>query len=240
MGRTNYQYLPLTESTIQTPRTDNQRYDAKQRLRHTLLNGWSIWSSLDSDLTQSIFKPVDAPKGHIQPIEKEKIDEARTLHSGIISWLALLYEGVDSAHNLFSPESPNHEVEEDGSVVHTPEIHFDFEQMLGQAINKVENRHGRRIVDFSIEVETEPIQDEFWADYDLDDLLARFEDRDPTLTTRELAYLESEGVIGVEEREDYRREVIRSVKQSHSGNSTGQVDLFGSIDESELPDDVDL
>lgn len=205
MGRDNYPYLPLTESQFKSLKDGDmpgkEKYEIRQRIQHTLMNGSAIWTALGID--QTTFKTVDAHKNASERLDQSDIDDTKQLQQGLIGWLAFCYAGIEERPHLKRPgkPEPNSQMSREG-----PNTYFDFEVMLREAINKVENRRGRYVTDLSLEIETEPIPDSPVGDFDIEELLTRFNERDPTLTGLEIAHLQREDMIDDSDWERYTEE----------------------------------
>lgn len=206
MGRENYQYLPLTETRFESLESDEitgkEMYEIRERIQHTLRNGHRIWHGFAPD--SGTFKIVDGPEDVFQKLDQESLQKARQLRQGVIGWLAFLYRGIEDTPHINLSEYP--EIEGSHSIDRGPNIHFDFEMMLEKAINKAEYKNGRRVTGFDLEIETEPLSDHPYEGFEADELLARFEERDPTLTSQEIAYLQQQGEIDGEDWEQYTDE----------------------------------
>jgi len=227
MGRENYRYLPLTESQFDSLKNQDesgkQKYEIRQRIQHTLMNGHTIWSGLGID--QTTFKTVDKDKNVTQTnvtqaLDQSEVEKTRQLQRGLIGWLAFLYAGIEERPHLKRLGNPEYVTQR---RMKGPNTYFDFESILREAINKVENRKGKYVTDLSLEVETEPIPNHPVGEVDTDELLTRFNDRDPTLTGMEIAYLQREGEIDKSDWKQYTEEAY-----SHSQLEDG---LFGVDDE---------
>lgn len=229
MGRGSYQYLPLSEgkhNALKKGEIDSgDRYEIRQRIQHTLSNGHLIWHGLGKDAPT--FEPVGGPRETKQLIDETEISEAKRLRQGVIGWLAFLYSGIEKADNVYLDRERKFEITDSlDQVNQVPTIHFDFETLLYEAIGKAENKQGRRVTEISLNIETEPIPSDPWEDLNTGELLPRFEERDPTLTSREIAYLQYEGLIDGEDWEQYNGEAYTSPTERGGG----------MLGESEFPD----
>lgn len=186
------------------------RYKIKGRIRQGVKDGGLLWYNIDRDLRQDIFRPgerfysEDTPDEELEYLkgEPETVEEIRDLRRGTVNWLSFLYKGVDEATNLFIQGDPQTEITESGDAVTVPNVHFDFETTLKEAIQKAESRKGKQISEFDLSVETEPIPEPPLSDVDTEELLARFE-RGESLEGLEIAHLRDEGVITDEELNAY-------------------------------------
>jgi hypothetical protein len=184
-----------------------------------------------------IFNPVDDVGGEsvmFQKMDPDELDQVRMLRRGLVGWLSLFYSGAREARNVFSVSAGNHKITDDGSAVHAPEIHFNFEEMLREAIQKAENREGKQVSEFDLSVETEPIPETPLGDVNTDELLARFE-RGESLEGLEIAHLRDEGKITDEELDAYY-DTLASGASGVGFRSPGE--FFGLPDEiADLADD---
>lgn len=217
MGRASYQYLPLTKTRFESLEsgdiTGKEKYEIRSRIQHTLMNGHGIWNGFAPD--PDTFKIVDGPEDVFQRLDQESLQKARQFQQGMIGWLAFLYHGIESTPRIQLHGYP--EFEGTHSIDRGPNIHFDFELMLEKAINKAENGNGRRVTNFELEVETEPLPDDPYEGLESDELLARFEERDPTLSGREIAYLQQQGEIDGRDWEQYNEEAYASPTERGGG-----------------------
>lgn len=192
----------------------------RDRVNRSVVDGSLLWYSLPQKDREAIFNPVDALEVGMDTTQKfdpAEIEEVRKLRRGVVGWLALLYAGSHEAKNFIDSGKRKYTVTEEWEAKVVPNIHFDFEAMLKEAIQKAENRFGRQVTEYgSFDIETEPIPESPWEEMDKQELVRRFESRDPALTTRELAYLEIEGEIDAGMREEYRKSVLESMNGSNS------------------------
>jgi hypothetical protein len=221
MGRENFEYLPLPEDRYKALDSNemdsDDRYEIRERLHHTLSNGYVIWQGLgiDSKTFETIEKHSDGARQHFNEGE---IKKTKRLRQGLIGWLAFLYAGIGEADNVYIGGREKFDVADSlDQVKRVPNIQFDFETMLREAINKVENRRGRYVTDFSLEIETEPIPDSPGGDFDTDRLLTRFNERDPTLTGLEIAHLQHKGAIDGSDWERYNEDTYGSPQERVGG-----------------------
>lgn len=220
MGRDKYPYLPITEKRYKALKDGNlsgdDRYEIRERVRHTLMNGSVIWSGLGID--KKTFETIGGPEEAGRKLDESDIEETNRLQQGLIGWLAFLYAGIEERPNLLRPAYPEYNNKRSTTG---PNTYFEFELLLREAINKVENRKGRRVTDLSLEVETEPIPTSPSEGFATDELLTRFNERDPTLTGMEIAHLQREGIIDGSDWEQYNAEAY-GPPQSRSGGMAGE------------------
>lgn len=82
MGRKSYQYLPLSKEkygALKDGVTDSDdRYEIRERLRHTLSNGYVIWQGqgIDPKTFETIEEHGDGVK---QRFDKDEIEETKRL-----------------------------------------------------------------------------------------------------------------------------------------------------------------
>lgn len=207
----------------------------RERVFRSITDGSLLCHSLPAQEREKIFNRITTPEQGsdvVQRLSRDEIDEARKLRRGIAAWLSLYYMGTQEAKNYFSVETPQHRISDDGSAEQVPNLHFDFEEILREAIQKAESRRGRKVIECSIEIETEPIPDNPWDDLNTEELLTRFENRDPTLTGQEIAYLEQEGVIDGKDWQQYNQEAYNTL-QNHTGGMVGSEEISNIQDETE-------
>jgi len=102
---------------------------------------------------------------------------------------------------------------------------FDADSIITNAVATAEEARGNRI---KAKLEKLPR-------YDVEELMDRFEERDPTLQVAELEYLKREGKITREEQEAYQKEVFELANEGGSGtgmfmNQDEAADLLGVED----------
>jgi len=198
----------------------------RQRIFRSLIDGGLIWSELPPEDQRRIFNPLDpewdgSDETHVGYLDE--LEDTRLLRRGVVGWLAFLYAGVKDAANIYLPNHLEHTITEEGTAKNTPNIQFDFETLLFEAIREAEGKDGRVVTEFKYNVETEPIPENPWGEYDGDELLTRFKQRDPTLTPREIAWLQMEGLIDGEDWEEYN-EAMLSTDELHGGYGQDTVD----------------
>lgn len=180
-----------------TERTHKNRI--RKRVFRSIADGRLLWRKLpDSELSE-IFNQIDVEALSLeQRVDQTEIKKARQLRRGIVGWLAMLYTGTEKAKNWI----PIH------GVTGNPEIEFDFESLIEEAVRKAETRRGKQVTKFSFEVETRPAPTTEAFNRDVEDLLSRFESGDMGLTGAEIAHLQSEvDRIGPEEVQSYHEEI---------------------------------
>jgi len=208
MGRNHYQHLPLTENLMETPRSSKDRYETKLRMRNALLNGFHLWRTIDDDLRQSIFEPIEGPDGTTREAEDGEIEEVHKLRQSLIGWLSLLYAGIEDMNNVHLAQLSK--AEKEGAYPTTPHgtapvyrdgesLVFDFEDLVAEAVEKVAWERGERVTEVTIE--TEPREDE-----PIGVLMERFESREP-IDAMDLARLLRETELGADDLEGYYNDI---------------------------------
>jgi len=210
MGRKSYQYSPLPENRYKALDSNemdsDDRYEIRKRLYQTLSNGYVIWQGLGID--PKTFETIGGHKGVNRRFSSKEIEETKRFRQGLVGWLAFLYGGIEETNDVYLAGLEKFDgVDSSNKVGRVPNIQFDFETLLREAINKVENRRGQYVTDLSLEVETKPLPDIPAGRFDTDKLLTRFNKRDPKLTSEEIAYLQQQGAIDGDDWEKYNDEV---------------------------------
>lgn len=145
----------------------------KERLRDRIQAGVIDGMFLDqipADQRREIFNPVHKPNPNasVESVRWDEVARARCVQNGAGGWLSFLYRSITEVEPLIQPLD-DLRVHDEGH----PEIHFDFETLLREAVETVVESRGRRLTDFQFSIETEPIQTR-----DIEELRKKFDQRE--------------------------------------------------------------
>lgn len=215
--------LPLTDFQMkflwgeeEPSNPDDGWYEVRQRVRHTLMNGEDLWSTIPTERRRQIFHTVsDGELGQ----QSEKINEIDNLYSGLTGWLAFLYAGIEDADHAHTRGMPGEDAFIDGEWTQVPQFYFDFEWMLEDAVKKVAESQGERVTEFSLEVETEPISDPEYSAEEKEEIQKRVRKGDPDLDRGVAADALQRGIIAQDEFWSWhdRQEQRTPSRRGHSG-----------------------
>jgi len=184
MGRENHSDLPLTsglwESLESGEVTRGEAHRTRDRIRHTIINGWRLWGDLPADERQKLFDVEAKGPDSGSKLENRLRSDYKQFHDGLKWWLAFLYAGIEGAPHAYEPGLgtviAEYDDEGNPSMVRHPTARFDFEYLLREAIEQVANSQGERVTKFDLTVETEPLEPPQPESFDTEKLLERFEE----------------------------------------------------------------